>query len=174
MVQFDNAVWGVFFAALLYVLGNGVWVNHLVRERTWLGWVLWSALGGTLLVVVALFESRLDQASGMSAVERLGSVAPENHWIAIGLFALMSVPGAASVLTKQSIRWTRITLLLPAILLFIPVGRQLANPDNNYLMLSLGSTLAICAVLYIWQLLLDSEPQKSLKSHAASEEEGVR
>ncbi|HKJ61653.1 MAG TPA: hypothetical protein VKA94_06610 [Hyphomicrobiales bacterium] len=172
MVQFDNAVWGVFFAALLYVLGNGVWVNHLVRERTWLGWVLWSVLGGTLLLVVALFESRLDQASGMGAMERLGSVAPENHWIAIGLFALMSVPGAASVLMKQSIRWTRITLLLPAILLFIPVGRQLANPDDNYLLLSLGSTLAICAVLYIWQLLLDSEPQGHVKSHAASEGEG--
>ena len=48
MVQFDFAVWGVFFAALLYVLGNGVWVNHLVRERAWLGWVLWSALGVVL------------------------------------------------------------------------------------------------------------------------------
>jgi len=171
MVQFDNAVWGVFFAALLYVLGNGVWVNHLVRGRIWLGWVLWSLLGTILIVVAALFEARLDQASGLSATERLGSVDPENHWIAFGLFALLSVPGAAAVLLKQSIRWTRITLLLPAILLFIPVGRQLANPDDNYLLLSLGSTAAVCGVLFLWQMLLDCEPQKSVKRDAVTEGE---
>jgi len=167
MVQFDNAVWGVFFAALLYVLGNGVWINHLVREKPWLGWVFWSVLGVLLLVVVAIFEARLDQASGLGAMERLGSVDPENHWIALGLFALLSVPGAASVLMRQSKRWTRITLLLPAILIFIPVGRQLSNPDNDYFLLSLGATLAVCATLYLWQLLLDSEPQHSGKAAKA-------
>ncbi len=159
VVQFDFAVWGVFFAALLYVLGNGVWVNHLVREKNWLGWLLWSVLGALLLVVAALFEARLDQNS-TGAFDRLSSVAFENHWIALGLFALMSVPGAASVLLKQSVRWTRITLLLPAILLFIPVGRQLANPDNNYLLLSLGTTAGVCGSLYLWQMLLDCEPDK--------------
>ena len=159
VVQFDYAIWGVFFTALLYVLGNGVWVNHLVREKNWLGWVLWSALGAGLLVVAALFEARLDQ-SGAGAIDRLTSVAFENHWIALGLFALMSVPGAASVLLKQSVRWTRITLLLPAILLFIPVGRQLANPDNNYLLLSLGTTAGVCGSLYLWQMLLDCEPEQ--------------
>lgn len=164
MVDFGNAVWGVFFAALLYVLGNGVWVNHLVRERTWLGWVFWSLTGGVLLVVAALFESRLDQASGLGAMERLSAVDPENHWIALGLFALLSVPGAASVLMRQSVRWTRITLLLPAILLFIPVGRQLANPDDSYLVLSFGATALVCALLYIWQMLLDSEPHRSVKA----------
>ena len=158
MVQFDYAVWGVFFAALLYVLGNGVWVNHLVREKNWLGWVLWSVLGALLLLVAAVFESRLDQASDAGAMERLTSVAPENHWIVLGLFALMSVPGAASVLLKQSVRWTRITLLLPAILLFIPVGRQLANPDNSYLLLSLATTAGVCGALFLWQMLLDCEP----------------
>ena len=157
MVQFDYAIWGVFFAALLYVLGNGVWVNHLVREKNWLGWVMWSALGAVLLVVAALFEARLDQ-SDAGAFDRLTSVAFENHWIALGLFALMSVPGAAAVLLKQSVRWTRITLLLPAILLFIPVGRQLANPDNDYLLLSLGTTAGVCGALYLWQMLLDCEP----------------
>lgn len=170
MVQFDNAVWGVFFAALLYVLGNGVWVNHLVRKKTWLGWLLWSLLGGVLIVVAAMFEARLDQASGMGAGERLSAVDPENHWIALGLFALLSVPGAAAVLMRQSVRWTRIILLLPAILIFIPVGRQLANPDDNYLFLSLGATAAVCAVLYIWQMLLDSEPEPGKKSHASAEE----
>lgn len=171
MVQFDNAVWGVFFAGLLYVLGNGVWVNHLVRERIWLGWLLWSLLGGLLIVVAAMFEARLDQTAGLSAGERLVSVDPENHWIAFGLFALLSVPGAAAVLTRQSIRWTRITLLLPAILLFMPVGRQLANPGDSYLLLSFGTTAAVCAVLYIWQMLLDSEPQKKAKSKMAGEGE---
>jgi len=161
MVQFDYAIWGVFFAALLYVLGNGVWVNHLVREKSWLGWVLWSALGTVLLIVAALFEVRLDQSAGVGAMDRLASVDPENHWIALGLFALLSVPGATSVLLKQSVRWTRITLQLPAILIFIPVGQQLANPDNNYLLLSLGTTAAVCAALFLWQMLLDCEPDRA-------------
>ena len=55
-----------------------------------------SLLGGLLLVVAALFESRLDQTSGTGAIDRLTSVAPENHWIVLGLFALMSVPGAVT------------------------------------------------------------------------------
>ncbi len=167
MVQFDYAVWGVFFAALLYVLGNGVWVNHLVRGRNWLGWVMWSVLGSLLLVVAALFEVRLDQSAGSGAMERLASVDPENHWIALGLFALLSVPGAASVLLKQSMRWTRITLLLPAILLFIPVGQQLANPDNSYLLLSLGATALVCGALYLWQMLLDCEPDQAHVTESA-------
>jgi len=161
-VQFEYAVWGVFFAALLYVLGNGVWVNHLVREKNWLGWVLWSALGVVLLFVAALFETRLDQAGTMGVMDRLVSVDNENHWIALGLFALISVPGAASVLLKQSVRWTRLILLLPAILLFIPVGNQLANPDDSYLLLSLGTTAAVCGVLVVWQMLLDCEPVQSV------------
>jgi len=161
VIEFDYAVWGVFFAALLYVLGNGVWVNHLVREKNWLGWVMWSLLGGALLIVAALFEVRLDQSAGSGAMERLSSVDPENHWIALGLFALLSVPGATSVLLKQSVRWTRITLLLPAILIFIPVGQQLANPNNNYLLLSLGATAGVCITLYLWQMLLDCEPEQA-------------
>lgn len=163
MVQFDYAVWGIFFAALLYILGNGVWVNHLVREKNWLGWVLWSSLGVVLLVVAALFETRLDQTGNMEAVDRLTSVNPENHWIAMGLFALMSVPGAASVLLKQSIRWTRVIVLLPAILIFIPIGKQLDNPDDSYFLLSIGATLVVCTALFLWQTLLDCEPDQALK-----------
>lgn len=167
MVQFDFAVWGVFFAALLYVLGNGVWVNHLVRGKNWLGWLLWSFLAVLLLVVAALFETRLDQASDIGVMDRLTGVPPENHWIVLGLFALMSVPGAAAVLLKQNMRWTRIILLLPAILLFIPVGQQLDNPDNNYLLLSLATTAGVCALLYLWQMLLDCEPQTQIKDRSA-------
>jgi hypothetical protein len=169
MVQFDYAVWGVFFAALLYVLGNGVWVNHLVRERTWLGWILWSVLGSLLLVVAAFFEARLDVTANVGAMDRLTGVDPENHWIALGLFALMSVPGAAAVLLKQSVRWTRIILILPAILLFIPVGQQLANPDNSYLLLSLGATVAVCGALLLWQMLLDCEPEETHKEAQLTE-----
>lgn len=168
MVQFDFAIWGVFFAALLYVLGNGVWVNHLVRERTWLGWALWSVLGVVLLIVAAVFEARLDQ-SGTGVMEKLTSVNVENHWIALGLFALLSVPGAASVLLKQSVRWTRITLLLPAILLFMPIGKQLANPNDTYLLLSLGATAAVCGTLLLWQMLLDCEPEQAVHSEPATE-----
>ncbi|MDX8402891.1 MAG: hypothetical protein R8K54_00600 [Mariprofundaceae bacterium] len=168
MVQFDYAVWGVFFAALLYVLGNGVWVNHLVRERMWIGWVLWSVMGVVLLATAAFFETRLDQASSMGAIERLGSVNVENHWIALGLFALLSVPGAASVLLKQSVQWTRITLLLPAILLFMPIGKQLENPDDNYLLLSLGATAAVCGALLLWQIVLDCEPEQAVKTESTT------
>jgi len=168
-VQFDFAVWGVFFAALIYILGNGIWVNHLVRERTWLGWLGWSALGVILIFVAALFEVRLDQSSDAGALDRLGSVDRENHWIALGLFALMSVPGAASVLLKQSVRWTRLTLLLPAILIFIPVGEQLANPDDSYMLLSLGATAAVCATLFLWQMFLDCEPNSVHAKKQAAE-----
>lgn len=158
-VSFEFAPWGVFFAGLMYVLGNGVWVNHLVRERNWLGWLLWLAAGSLFLVVAALFESRLDAESSMGVWQRLTSVDMENHWIALSLFALLSVPGAASVLFKQSVRWTRLALLLPAVIIFIPMGQQLANPDDSYLLLSIGSAFAVCAAIYGWQQLLDCEPQ---------------
>jgi len=81
----------------------------------------------------------------------------------------MSVPGAASVLLKQSVRWTRITLLLPAILLFIPVGRQLANPENDYLLLSLAVTAAVCGTLFLWQMLLDCEPEQAHSNEKVAE-----
>lgn len=169
-VSFEYAPWGVFFAGLMYVIGNGVWVNHLVRERNWLGWPLWLAAGVMFLLVAALFESRLDTASSMGMWERLTGVDGENHWIALSLFALLSVPGAASVLFRQSIRWTRLALLLPAVMIFIPMGRQLANPDNNYLLLSLGAAAVVCAAMYVWQMLLDVEPEKiaAAKQESAS------
>jgi len=158
MVHFELAPWGMFFAGLLYVVGNAVWVNHLVRQRRWLGWFLWLISAMTLLVVAAAFESRLDQASDMGVWARLTSVDPENHWIALTLFALMSVPGAASVMLKQSIAWTRFALITPALLVFIPVGHQIMDPKQSYTAMSIGLALAVCAVLIIWQMLVDAEP----------------
>lgn len=158
-ISFEYAPWGVFFAGLMYVIGNGVWVNYLVRERLWLGWLLWLASGAVLLLVVALFESRLDAASTMGFWDRLSSADKENHWIALSLFALLSVPGAASVLFRQSVRWTRLALLLPAVIVFIPMGQQLAHPEKSYLMLSLGAAAAVVGLLYLWQMLLDVEPE---------------
>jgi len=156
--EFQFVPWGMFFAGLMYVVGNGVWVNHLVRERRWLGWLLWSLAAAGVLFLAALFEARLDTASTASVLQRLSSVDSENHWIAITLFALLSVPGAAAVILRQSMQWTRLALLAPALLVFLPVGSQIGNPKDGYLALSIGLTLAVCAILVIWQLLLDREP----------------
>jgi len=161
MVHFELAPWGMFFAGLMYVIGNGVWVNHLVRQRRWLGWLLWILVATGMLFLAAAFEARLDQASNLGVWQRLTSVDPENHWIAITLFALMSVPGAASVMLKQDVRWTRFALLIPALLIFIPVGQQLMNPNDSYTALSLGVAFAVSAAMLIWQMLLDCEPSQA-------------
>lgn len=157
MINFEFAPWGLFFAGLMYVIGNGVWVNHAVRRRRWLGWLLWSLTGVLLLVLAAAFDVRMGGGSA-SILDRLTKVDPENHWIALTLFALLSVPGAGCVLLKQSMRWTRLALLLPALLVFLPMGQQLANPNDDYLMLSIGVTFAVCGTLVVWQFLLDHEP----------------
>lgn len=158
MINFELAPWGIFFTAIMYVLGNGAWVNHTVRQRRWLGWVLWLLVGTLLVIVAAVFDARVDSNSDTSILQRLTSPDFENHWIIFTLFALLSVPGAACILLKQSINMTRTALLLPAILLFLPMGRQLANPNQDYLLLSVGVTVAVCAVLVLWQHLLDAEP----------------
>ncbi|MBL1351852.1 MAG: hypothetical protein COA61_000725 [Zetaproteobacteria bacterium] len=158
MVHFELAPWGMFFAGLMYVIGNGVWVNHLVRQRRWLGWLFWSLSAAGMLFLAAAFETRLDQASELGVWQRLASVQFENHWIAVTLFALMSVPGAASVLLKQEMRWTRLAVIAPALLIFIPMGEQLMNPKDSYIALSLGVALAVSAAMLIWQMLLDCDP----------------
>jgi len=163
MAHFEFAPWGMFFAGVMYVVGNGVWVNHLVRERRWLGWVLWVLSAVGLIFLAAILEVRLDTASDLGVWQRLTSVDLENHWIAFTLFSLMSVPGAASVLLKQSIRWTRVAVVLPALLVFIPLGQQLANPNDSYTVLSLGVALAVSGVMLMWQMVLDSEPEEVSK-----------
>ncbi|MDX8396973.1 MAG: hypothetical protein R8K49_01505 [Mariprofundaceae bacterium] len=161
MFQFELAPWGMFFAGVMYVIGNGVWVNHAVRQRRWLGWLLWSLSGVALLVLAAVFESRLDTTSGLGVWERLSSVDSENHWIALTLYALMSVPGATCVLLKQNIRWTRLAVIAPALLIFIPLGQQIANPNDSYTALSLGVAMAVVAMMMLWQMMLDCEPEES-------------
>jgi len=167
MVHFELAPWGMFFAGLMYVIGNGVWVNHLVRQRRWLGWLLWSLAAVGMIFLAAAFETRLDQASELGIWQRLTSVDPENHWIALTLFALMSVPGAGAVLLKQDVRWTRLAVITPALLIFIPVGEQLMNPNDSYTALSLGVAFAVCAAMLIWQMLLDCNPISSKPTKTA-------
>jgi len=168
MTQFEFAPWGMFFAGVMYVIGNGVWVNHLVRERRWLGWLFWVLSGVALLFFAAMLEVRLDAVSELGVWGRLTSVDLENHWIAMTLFALMSVPGATCVLLKQDVRWTRVALVLPALLVFIPLGQQLANPDDAYTALSLGVALAVAGVMLMWQMVLDCEPKEASKGDVAA------
>jgi len=169
MANFEFVSWGMFFAGIMYVIGNGVWVNHLVRERRWLGWVLWSLAGVALLFLAAMFEMRLDTASDLGVWDRLTSVDNENHWIALTLFALMSVPGATCVLLKQDTRWTRVALIIPALLIFIPLGQQIANPNDHYTALSLGVALAVAGTMLMWQLMLDCEPAMASKKKASDD-----
>ncbi len=156
-IDFQYAPWGMFFAATMYVVGNGVWINHLARRRAWIGWLLWIVSGLLFLVVGAAAETHIS-TNQTSVWQQLSSVPPTNHFIIMTLYALLSFPGAASVLLRQSISWTRVSIIAPAIIVLLPVGEQLGNPDNNYLALSIGITLATCAILWLWQSLLDCEP----------------
>ncbi len=158
MIHFEYAPWGMYFAALMYVLGNAAWVNYAVRKRRWLGWLLWSLLAVSVLWLAAMLDMRM-QGIDEGVIEHLRAPDPENHWIALTLFALLSVPGAACVLLRQSVGWTRLALMLPALLLFSTMGAQLEDPQRSYLWLSLGITLAVCAALWLWQQLLDAEPE---------------
>jgi len=161
--QPQHIAWGIAYASMMYVIGNGVWVNHLARKKQWLGWLMWLAAGLLLIVLGASIEVRLSgTTSGLW--QQLTSVDKENHWIVLVLFALMSVPGAASVILKQEANWTRIALIIPAIVVFIPVGMQLGVPSGKNIMAGLGLTLAVCAMLLIWQFMLDrDEPSQQEK-----------
>lgn len=150
------AGWGLVFTALMYVIGNGVWVNHLVRRRLWLGWALWIGAAAFVLFAGAAIEARLvgDQAG---IWQRLTQVDGENHWIAVSLFALLSVPGAASVIFKQDARWTRLALLIPALVVFIPAGMSLGAGREGGIITGLGTAIGVGAIVLAWQFLLDKE-----------------
>ena len=154
-IQSEFAIWGVLFAAFMYVIGNGMWVNHLARKKQWMGWLMWAGAAAALLIAGAAIESRLDN-SGAGIWQRLTSVDSENHWIALTLLALMSVPGAASVILKQDAYWTRIALIAPAIVVFIPVGMQLGQGGSS-LIAGLGLAAAVSAFVLLWQAMLDGE-----------------
>jgi hypothetical protein len=156
-IDFQYAPWGMFFATVMYVVGNAVWINHIVRKRVWIGWLLWLVSGLLFLVAGAAVEVHLNSSS-IGVWKQLRSYDPTNHWIIMTFYALLSFPGAASVMLRQNMAWTRFTVLAPAIIVLLPVGEQLGNPENNYLMLSIGMTLATCSILWIWQSLLDCEP----------------
>jgi uncharacterized membrane protein YhaH (DUF805 family) len=144
------------FAALMYVIGNGVWINHISRQKPWLGWLMWTVTAVLIIFVGAIIELRL--AGGSDIWLKLTSVNIENHWIVVILYALLSIPGAASILFRQSVDWTRLGVLATVLIVFIPLGAQLHDPENNRLVLSLGVTLATCGLLWIWSMLLDCEP----------------
>ncbi len=146
----------------MYVIGNGAWVNHLARRKTWVGWLLWFFMAIVIIIMGSLFEARLDGES-TGILQRLAAhpngtpVDLENHWIILLLFALMSVPGAASVLFRQSMQWTRVALILPALVVFIPAGMEITNPDGNRIMAGIGAGLAVAGFMVVWQMLLDRE-----------------
>ncbi|HKJ83317.1 MAG TPA: hypothetical protein VJ961_04765 [Mariprofundaceae bacterium] len=157
-VQYNQAAWGVAFAALMYVIGNGVWVNHLARSKQWKGWLLWVITAALVLVGGAAIDTHL-MTHPTTIWQRLSTVDQDNHWIIVTLFAILSSPGAASVIFKQSNRWTRLALIVPAIIVFIPAGMLLGGPNSNDIIAGLGLTLAVCAIVFVWQLMLDKAPE---------------
>lgn len=161
-INLQQALWGLIAAGIMYVIGNGVWVNHLARRKTWIGWLLWLFAAAAIIIMGSIFEARLDGES-TGIFQRLVThpngvhVDLENHWIVLLLFALMSVPGAASVMFKQSMEWTRMALVLPAFVVFIPAGMAITNPDGNKIISGIGAGLAVAGFMLVWQMLLDRE-----------------
>ncbi len=156
-VDFQLAHWGMIYAALLYVLGNAVWTNELARRRIWAGWMMWGLSAVIVLLAGAAIEVRLSGHGSVLAL--LTDVDGEKHWIIVTLFALLSVPGAACVMFRQSKALTRLAVAAIALLLFIPMGAQLHDPHDSRLALSLGITLAVVALAWLVSTLLDAEPE---------------
>ena len=155
-VDTQQLAWGVGFSAMMYVVGNGVWTNHLARRRAWVGWLMWLVAGVLVIIAGSFIDIRLS-GSESSVWHHLNSVDMQNHAIALILFALMSVPGAASVLMKQPSKWTRLSLILPAIVVFIPVGMLLGSGASS-VMEGLGLAFVIAALTTGWQIMLDTPP----------------
>lgn len=161
-IDFSIAPWGMAFAAAMFVIGNGVWMTRMVRSNAWMGWMLWSLSAIIVLVAGAGIGLQFGNSGGIWS--SLTSVNAENHWIIITLYALISIPGAASILFRQSVSWTRLAVIATAIIVLIPLGSQLHDPNDPRLILSLGLATASCAVLWIWSKLLDCEPAHTRKT----------
>ncbi len=161
-IDFTLAPWGMAFAAFMYIIGNGTWMNHLARKNVWLGWILWSL--SALLVVVggAFIEQQFGNPESIWNI--LTHVEGEKHWIIVTLYALISIPAAASVLFKQSITWTRLAVITTTLIVFMPLGIQLQDPSNDRIPLSIGIALAISGTLWLWSAILDSEPKEVRKT----------
>lgn len=162
--QAQQLAWGIGFAGLMYVIGNGVWTNHIARSSQWKGWLMW-LLAAVLIVIAGSFVDIRLSGLQVDLWARMTSVDKENHWIALTLFALMSVPGAASVILRQASTWTRLALLLPAIIVFVPAGMQLGSGFNS-IAAGLGIALVISALMFFWQMLLDSPPEEKQRKAA--------
>ncbi len=156
-MDFTYAPLGMGFAALMYLVGNGVWMNRLSRRRIWAGWLIWAATAAGVLLLGAAMENRLAGGEGVWAT--LTAADGEKHWIILTLYALMSVPAAACVMFRISCGWTRFATLFIAVLVFIPMGAQLQDPDSGHLLESLGITLATVGLIWGWSVLLDVEPE---------------
>ncbi|OIP98899.1 MAG: hypothetical protein AUK35_09920 [Zetaproteobacteria bacterium CG2_30_46_52] len=167
-LNYNHAFWGVLFAGLFYVLGNAAWVNQWARQSRLIGVLLTVAMGVIVVVLAAMFDMRLDPELQSSVLDRISRVDGENHWIALTLFALLSAPGIAANLFSLDLRLTRLALILPAILIFIPMGKQLEHPDGDLMLFSVIATVATTAVLLMFQLLLDAEPVKKDKREATA------
>jgi len=162
-IDFSLAPWGMAFAALMFLIGNGAWTNHLVRQKPWLGWVLWGLTLPAIIVLAAIIEIRLSgKTEGVWFL--LTSVNFENHWIIGMLYMLMSVPGAASVLFHQNANWTRLATITTALIVLIPLGNQLHDPNDPRTALSLGITLGLCGILWLWSTMLDCDPAHQRKT----------
>jgi len=162
--QAQHLAWGVGFAGMMYVVGNGVWTNHLARQKQWMGWLMWLLTSLVILVAGTFVDIRLS-ASQADLWQRMSSVDMENHWIVLTLYALMSVPGAAAVILKQASTWTRLALLLPALIVFIPAGLQLGTGSNG-IAAGLGLALGIAALMFAWQFMLDTPPEEKQRKAA--------
>lgn len=161
-IDFTFAPWGMVFAAFMYIVGNGVWLNPAARRSVWLGWLFWIISAAAMLVLGAAIELRLGGGEGIMA--QLSGVDMENHWIIVTLYALLSVPAAASVMFRQDLNWTRLAVCATAMLIFIPLGSQINDPDDSRLALSLGITLAVVGLMWFWSLFFDVEPEHQRKT----------
>jgi len=168
-LNYNHAFWGILFAGIFYVVGNAAWVNKWARESRFVGILAWACLGFIILLFAASFDMRLDPNLEMGIWERMTSVDGENHWIALTLYALLSAPGIAANLFSLELRMTRLALILPGILVFIPMGQQLVHPEGSLILMSIGATVAVVGILLVFQMLLDVEPErKSKKTKAAA------
>lgn len=161
-IDFTLAPWGMAFGAFMYVIGNGVWTNHLARNKAWMGWLLWSLSAIVVILLGAIIEQKLGSNESIGNI--LTTVNVENHWIVVTLYALLSIPGAAALLFRQSVSWTRLGVLATALIVFIPLGTQLHDPNDPRLLLSIGITAATCGLVWLWSIMLDCEPAHQRKT----------
>ncbi len=167
-LNYNHAFWGILFAGIFYVAGNAAWVNQWARKSRFIGTLLWAALGVMVLVVAAAFDMRLDPSLDGAILDRMTTVDGENHWIALTLYALLSAPGISANLFSLDLRMTRLALIVPGLIVFIPMGKQLEHPDGSLILVSMGSAVATIGVLLLFQMLLDAEPEKKTRKQKAA------